>query len=201
MYIVGVTGGTGSGKTTFVNALLKSLDPNNISYISCDSYYNQNLGLTFEDRDKLNYDTPSAIDYDLLYNQIKKLKKGSNIFAPNYCFNSHKRLKKTTLIKPKRILVIEGILILNDHRLRNIIDMKIFLECSEMIRTKRRIKRDTEERGRNEEDVLRLFDERLNEMHEKYVEPIKKFCDIIIDSQKKVDLKKLIKVLNEEVNE
>ena len=201
MYIVGVTGGTGSGKTTFVNSLLKNLDSNNISLISCDSYYNQNLGLTFEDRDKLNYDTPSAIDFDLLYTQIKKLKGGFDIFAPNYCFNSHKRLKKRTLIKPKRILVIEGILILNDHRLRNIIDMKIFLECSESIRTKRRIIRDSKERGRNEEDVIRLFEEKLNEMHEKYVEPMKKFCDIIIDSQKKIDFNKLIKILNKEVNE
>ena len=201
MYIVGVTGGTGSGKTTFVNSLLNNLDSNNISCISCDSYYKHNLGLTFEDRDKLNYDTPSAIDFDLLYNQIKKLKEGFNIFTPTYCFSTHKRLKKTTLIKPKRILVIEGILILNDHKLRNIIDMKIFLECSERIRTKRRIKRDVEERGRNEEDVIRLFEERLNEMHEKYVEPIKKFCDIIIDSQKKVDFKKLIKILNKKVYE
>ena len=177
MFVIGITGGTGSGKTTIINRIIKETYDLDINFISSDSYYKDNSNLSFSERDKLNYDEPNAMDFDLLTSQIKDLKKGKSINIPVYCFNTHLRLKKTVTCHPSKILVIEGILILNDKKLREIIDYNIFLDCPKEIRMSRRISRDTEERGRKKNDIIDLFHNLLNEMHKKWVEPIKKHCD------------------------
>ena len=142
MYIIGVTGGTGSGKTTIINKITKESGIKEICYLSSDSYYKDNSKLEFEKRDKLNYDTPEAIDFNLLVNHISALKKGLEINVPNYCFSTHLRLKNTSLFSPKKILIIEGILILTNKELRESINYNIFLDCPRNIRFERRLKRD-----------------------------------------------------------
>ena len=201
MYIIGVTGGTGSGKTTIINKITQESGIKEICYLSSDSYYKDNSKLEFEKRDKLNYDTPEAIDFNLLINHISALKKGLEINVPNYCFSTHLRLKNTSLFSPKKILIIEGILILTNKELRESINYNIFLDCPRNIRFERRLKRDVSERDRNYEDVVNLFKNRLDSMHELYVEPVKKYCDLIIDSSYEADVSEIVKLIKVKYNE
>ena len=201
MYIIGVTGGTGSGKTTIINKITKESGIKEICYLSSDSYYKDNPRLVFEQRDKLNYDTPEAIDFNLLNNHISDLKKGLEINVPNYCFSTHLRLKNKRRFSPKKILIIEGILILTNKELRENINYNIFLDCPRDIRFKRRLKRDVNERDRNYEDVVNLFKNRLDSMHELYVEPVKKYCDLIIDSSYEADVSEIVKLIKVKYNE
>lgn len=201
MYIIGVTGGTGSGKTTIINKITKESGIKEICYLSSDSYYKDNSKLEFEKRDKLNYDTPEAIDFNLLINHISALKKGLEINVPNYCFSTHLRLKNTSLFFPKKILIIEGILILTNKELRESINYNIFLDCPRNIRFERRLKRDVSERNRNYEDVVNLFKNRLDSMHELYVEPVKKYCDLIIDTSYEADVSEIVKLIKEKYYE
>tara|TARA_B100000965_G_C19560046_1_gene744072 strand:- start:660 stop:1268 length:609 start_codon:yes stop_codon:yes gene_type:complete len=201
MYIIGVTGGTGSGKTTIINKITKESGIKEICYLSSDSYYKDNSKLEFEKRDKLNYDTPEAIDFNLLINHISALKKGLEINVPNYCFSTHLRLKNTSLFSPKKILIIEGILILTNKELRESINYNIFLDCPRNIRFERRLKRDVSERDRNYEDVVNLFKNRLDSMHELYVEPVKKYCDLIIDTSYEADVSEIVKLIKEKYYE
>jgi len=201
MYIIGVTGGTGSGKTTIINKITQESGIKEICYLSSDSYYKDNSKLEFEKRDKLNYDTPEAIDFNLLINHISALKKGLEINVPNYCFSTHLRLKNTSLFFPKKILIIEGILILTNKELRESINYNIFLDCPRNIRFERRLKRDVSERNRNYEDVVNLFKNRLDSMHELYVEPVKKYCDLIIDSSYEADVSEIVKLIKVKYNE
>ena len=201
MYIIGVTGGTGSGKTTIINKITKESGIKEICYLSSDSYYKDNSKLEFEKRDKLNYDTPEAIDFNLLINHISDLKKGLEINVPNYCFSTHLRLKNTSLFFPKKILIIEGILILTNKELRESINYNIFLDCPRNIRFERRLKRDVSERNRNYEDVVNLFKNRLDSMHELYVEPVKKYCDLIIDTSYEADVSEIVKLIKEKYYE
>ena len=201
MYIIGVTGGTGSGKTTIINKITKESGIKEICYLSSDSYYKDNSKLEFEKRDKLNYDTPEAIDFNLLVNHISALKKGLEINVPNYCFSTHLRLKNTSLFSPKKILIIEGILILTNKELRESINYNIFLDCPRNIRFERRLKRDVSERDRNYKDVVNLFKNRLDSMHELYVEPVKKYCDLIIDTSYEADVSEIVKLIKEKYYE
>jgi len=201
MYIIGVTGGTGSGKTTIINKITKESGIKEICYLSSDSYYKDNSKLEFEKRDKLNYDTPEAIDFNLLINHISALKKGLEINVPNYCFSTHLRLKNTSLFFPKKILIIEGILILTNKELRESINYNIFLDCPRNIRFERRLKRDVSERDRNYEDVVNLFKNRLDSMHELYVEPVKKYCNLIIDTSYEADVSEIVKLIKEKYYE
>ena len=201
MYIIGVTGGTGSGKTTIINKITKESGIKEICYLSSDSYYKDNSKLEFEKRDKLNYDTPEAIDFNLLVNHISALKKGLEINVPNYCFSTHLRLKNTSLFSPKKILIIEGILILTNKELRESINYNIFLDCPRNIRFERRLKRDVSERDRNYEDVVNLFKNRLDSMHELYVEPVKKYCNLIIDTSYEADVSEIVKLIKEKYYE
>lgn len=201
MYIIGVTGGTGSGKTTIINKITKESGIKEICYLSSDSYYKDNSKLEFEKRDKLNYDTPEAIDFNLLINHISALKKGLEINVPNYCFSTHLRLKNTSLFSPKKILIIEGILILTNKELRESINYNIFLDCPRNIRFERRLKRDVSERDRNYEDVVNLFKNRLDSMHELYVEPVKKYCNLIIDTSYEADVSEIVKLIKEKYYE
>jgi len=195
MFIIGITGGTGSGKTTIVNEVINLLDASEICLLSSDSYYKNNASLDFNQRDKLNYDIPEAIDFDLLNKHIDLLKQEININVPNYCFTTHLRLEKTTVVEPKKILIIEGILILTNKTLRDSINYSVFLDCPRDVRFQRRLDRDIKERGRNYNDVINLFETRLDIMHSEFVEPHKKFCDLILNTNENININPLINVI------
>jgi len=195
MFIVGITGGTGSGKTTIINEVNKLFDSSDICLLSSDSYYKNNANLDFSQRDKLNYDTPEAIDFNLLNKHIDLLKQGININVPNYCFTTHLRLENSTVLEPKKILIIEGILILTDKNLRESIDYSVFLDCPRDVRFQRRLERDIKERGRNYNDVVNLFETRLDYMHSKFVEPYKSKCDLILNTNENIDINPLVKFI------
>ena len=195
MFIIGITGGTGSGKTTIVNEVINLFDASEISLLSSDSYYKNNASLDFNQRDKLNYDIPEAIDFDLLNKHIDLLKQEININVPNYCFTTHLRLEKTTVVEPKKILIIEGILILTNKTLRDSINYSVFLDCPRDVRFQRRLERDIKERGRNYNDVINLFETRLDIMHSEFVEPHKKFCDLILNTNENININPLISVI------
>lgn len=192
MFIIGITGGTGSGKTTIVNEVINLFDASEICLLSSDSYYKNNASLDFNQRDKLNYDIPEAIDFDLLNKHIDLLKQEININVPNYCFTTHLRLEKTTVVEPKKILIIEGILILTNKTLRDSINYSVFLDCPRDVRFQRRLDRDIKERGRNYNDVINLFETRLDIMHSEFVEPHKKFCDLILNTNENININPLI---------
>ena len=195
MFIIGITGGTGSGKTTIVNDVINLFDASEICLLSSDSYYKNNASLDFNQRDKLNYDIPEAIDFDLLNKHIDLLKQEININVPNYCFTTHLRLEKTTVVEPKKILIIEGILILTNKTLRDSINYSVFLDCPRDVRFQRRLDRDIKERGRNYNDVINLFETRLDIMHSEFVEPHKKFCDLILNTNENININPLINVI------
>ena len=198
MLTIGITGGTGSGKTTILNQIKEKFNEEDIGFISQDSYYNDNGDLSFEEKNKINFDHPDAVDFELMINHLIDLKNGVNINQPIYSFFDHNRTEKTKTIESKKIMIVEGILILNNKKLRDLIDIKVFIESSVDLRFKRRLNRDISERGRSEEEVIELFNSRLNEMHKLYVEPMKKFCDIIITNNKKnlIEINPLIKIIN-----
>ena len=195
MFIIGITGGTGSGKTTIVNEVINLFDASEICLLSSDSYYKNNASLDFNQRDKLNYDIPEAIDFDLLNKHIDLLKQEININVPNYCFTTHLRLDKTTVVEPKKILIIEGILILTNKTLRDSINYSVFLDCPRDVRFQRRLDRDIKERGRNYNDVINLFETRLDIMHSEFVEPHKTFCDLILNTNENINISPLINVI------
>ena len=195
MFIIGITGGTGSGKTTIVNEVISLFDASEICLLSSDSYYKNNASLDFNQRDKLNYDIPEAIDFDLLNKHIDLLKQEININVPNYCFTTHLRLEKTTVLEPKKILIIEGILILTNKTLRDSINYSVFLDCPRDVRFQRRLDRDIKERGRNYNDVINLFETRLDIMHSEFVEPHKTFCDLILNTNENININPLINVI------
>ena len=195
MFIIGITGGTGSGKTTIVNEVINLFDASEICLLSSDSYYKNNASLDFNQRDKLNYDIPEAIDFDLLNKHIDLLKQEININVPNYCFTTHLRLEKTTVLEPKKILIIEGILILTNKTLRDSINYSVFLDCPRDVRFQRRLDRDIKERGRNYNDVINLFETRIDIMHSEFVEPHKKFCDLILNTNENININPLINVI------
>ena len=198
MLTIGLTGGTGSGKTTILNQIKEKFNEKDIGFISQDSYYNDNGDLSFEEKNKINFDHPNAVDFELMINHLIDLKNGVNINQPIYSFFDHNRTEKTKTIESKKIMIVEGILILNNKKLRDLIDIKVFIESSVDLRFKRRLNRDISERGRSEEEVIELFNNRLNEMHKLYVEPMKKFCDIIITNNKKnlIEINPLIEIIN-----
>ena len=195
MFFIGITGGTGSGKTTIVNEVINLFDASEICLLSSDSYYKNNASLDFNQRDKLNYDIPEAIDFDLLNKHIDLLKQEINIDVPNYCFTTHLRLEKTTVVEPKKILIIEGILILTNKTLRDNINYSVFLDCPRDVRFQRRLERDIKQRGRNYNDVVKLFETRLDIMHSEFVEPHKTFCDLILNTNENININPLINVI------
>ena len=182
MYLIGITGGTGCGKSTIVDKIICEISDTDICVLSQDSYYKDNSDLTFEQRDELNYDIPDALDFGLFYEHLKLLKNGSSINRPNYCFSNHLRTNDTTLILPKKIIIIEGILILSNVNIRNILNHRIFIDVKENIREQRRVERDFVERGRNKINTIQLFKELLHPMHNLHINPVKKYCDLILDN-------------------
>ena len=177
--IVGIAGGSASGKTTIVNNI-KELFQNDIELISHDNYYLSNDDKTMEERVKLNYDHPSSFDTDKMIEDVKKLKAGEVIYRPVYDYTKHTRAEEVVEVHPKKVIILEGILILEDPRLRDLMDIKVFVDTDADERLMRRILRDTQERGRTVESVLNQYVTTVKPMHEQFVEPSKKYADIII---------------------
>ena len=177
--IVGIAGGSASGKTTIVNNI-KELFKNDIELISHDNYYLSNDDKTMEESVKLNYDHPSSFDTDKMIEDVKKLKAGEVIYRPVYDYTQHTRAEEVVEVQPKKVIILEGILILEDPRLRDLMDIKVFVDTDADERLMRRILRDTQERGRTVESVLNQYVTTVKPMHEQFVEPSKKYADIII---------------------
>jgi uridine kinase len=184
MLIIGIAGGTGSGKTTFVNQLIKDLPTEEICIISQDSYYKATDNVSYDERKKINFDHPSAIDFSLIVQQLKTLKSGKKIEQPRYSFVTHNRTKDTLEKRPSKVVIVEGILIFNNKVLRDLIDIKIFIDTTTDERLIRRIRRDIAERGRDIDEVLDRYQNTLKPMHEEFIAPTKKFADIIIPNDK-----------------
>lgn len=178
--IIGVAGGTGSGKTTFAKRLLKMLDEHDAAIISHDYYYKDHSDLTFEERALLNYDHPNAFETQRLIEDLIKLKAGENVYIPRYSFEEHKRLPEYVLQEPKKIIIVEGILIFENKDLRDLMDMKLFVDADSDIRFIRRLLRDVKKRGRDLNSVVNQYTQTVKPMHDAFVEPSKKFADIAL---------------------
>lgn len=184
MLILGIAGGTGSGKTTVVDQILHELPAEEVTIISQDSYYKQNNDLSYADRCQINFDHPNAIDFELLVQHLLKLKDGQAIEQPIYSFATHNRIEDKLVTFPKRVIIVEGILIFTDKKLRDLFDIKIFVHADSDERLIRRLKRDMKERGRDMNEVLDRYQGTLKPMHQEFIEPTKNFADIIIPNDK-----------------
>lgn len=178
--LIGITGGTGSGKSTVANEIYKSFSEDCIAMIEQDSYYKDQSSLTFEERIKTNYDHPNAFDTQLLVEHLKKLLNGESIYKPIYDFKEHNRKYETVKVDPRDIVIVEGIMVLQDLELRNLLDIKIYVDTDDDVRIIRRILRDINERGRTIESVIIQYLEVVKPMHTQFIEPTKKYADIII---------------------
>lgn len=179
--IIGIAGGTGSGKSTFTNRL-KDEFGDEVAVVYHDNYYKRQDNLTFEERKKQNYDHPDAFETSLLIEHIGKLKNGESVLCPVYDYSQHNRSDETVRIEPRKIIIIEGILVLADPRLRELLDIKIFVEADADERILRRIVRDVKERGRDLDNIVQQYLTTVKPMHYMYVEPTKARADIIINS-------------------
>ncbi|MFM1525224.1 MULTISPECIES: uridine kinase [Helcococcus] len=177
--IIGVCGGSASGKTTIVDKLRKKYE-NDLVVLGHDFYYKAHNDLSFDQRADLNYDHPSAFDTDRLIEDVKKLKNGEEIYRPVYDYSIHNRSDEVVLVKPKPVIVVEGILILENKELRDMMDIKVFVEADADERILRRIQRDVIERGRTLESVITQYRDTVKIMHDTFIEPSKKYADIII---------------------
>ncbi|WP_333600199.1 uridine kinase [Flavobacterium sp.] len=184
MLIIGIAGGTGSGKTTVVHQIMNELPKTEVGVLSQDSYYKENNNLSFEERALVNFDHPRAIDFDLLVQHLKDLKEGKTIEQPVYSFITHNRTDDTIVTHPRKVIIVEGILILTNPELRDLFDVKIFVHADSDERLIRRLKRDIAERGRDMEEVLNRYQTTLKPMHQQFIEPTKAFADIIIPNDK-----------------
>lgn len=177
--VIGIAGGSGSGKTTLMKRLVERFG-DNVSVLSHDNYYKRHDELTFEERERLNYDEPEALDTSLLVYQLDQLRHNMAIDCPVYDFTLHNRSNDTIHVEPKRVIIVEGIMIFVDPDLRSLMDIKIFVDTDADIRLCRRIKRDVTKRGRSLESVINQYKETVKPMHEKYVEPSKKYADLVV---------------------
>lgn len=180
MIIIGIAGGSGSGKTTIAQSIQNKLGRENIEIISQDSYYRNHSSLPMEERETINYDHPDSFENDLLLKHLTQLKNRDDVHIPVYDFSSHSRSSNTVFVTAKPVVILEGILILADPKLRSIFDVKVFVDTDPDVRILRRAIRDTTERGRTLESIDRQYLSTVKPMHEAYVEPSKKFANIII---------------------
>ncbi len=180
MTIIGIAGGTGSGKTTVVRKIVEALPPHYVSVVPLDSYYNDTTEMTEEERHAINFDHPDAFDWKLLIKQVNELRKGNAIEQPTYSYLLCNRLPETVHVEPKPVIIIEGIMTLLNKKLRDMMDLKIFVDADSDERLIRNIQRDTVERGRDVKMVLDRYLDVLKPMHEQFIEPTKRYADVII---------------------
>ena len=180
MKIIGIAGGTGSGKTTVVKKIVEALPPHYVAAVPLDSYYNDTTGMTDEERHAINFDHPDAFDWKLLNRQVADLRAGKAIEQPTYSYLKCNREKETIHVEPKPVIIIEGIMTLLNKKLRDMMDLKVFVDCDSDERLIRNIQRDTIDRGRTVTMVMERYMEVLKPMHEQFIEPTKRFADIII---------------------
>ena len=179
--IIGIAGGTGSGKSTFTDKL-KSLFGEEITVIYHDNYYRAHDEIPFEERKAINYDHPDSLETELLLEHLKDLKAGKSVQCPVYDFSQHNRSKEFTEIKPSSIIILEGILIMADERIRDMLDIKVFVDADADERILRRVRRDMEERGRDLENIMEQYLTTVKPMHYLYIEPTRHYADIVINS-------------------
>lgn len=178
--IIGIAGGTGSGKTTVVKKIVEALPPNYVAVVPLDSYYNDTTGLTDEERKAINFDHPDAFDWKLLIEQVNELRHGRAVEQPTYSYLISNRLPETIHVEPKPVIIIEGIMTLINRKLRDMMDLKVFVDCDPDERLIRNIQRDTIDRGRTVSMVVDRYLKVLKPMHEQFIEPTKRHADIII---------------------
>lgn len=184
MLIIGIAGGTGSGKTTVVHQIMNELPDAEVGIISQDSYYKENKNMSYEERSNINFDHPRAIDFELLVTHLKELKQGNIINQPVYSFIKHNRTDDVIITHPRKVMIVEGILIFTNPELRDLFDIKVFVHADSDERLIRRLRRDISERGRDMEEVLSRYQHTLKPMHEQFIEPTKAYADIIIPNDK-----------------
>ncbi len=203
MLIIGIAGGTGSGKTTVVHQIMNELPETEVGIISQDSYYKANDHLNMDERALINFDHPRAIDFDLLCSDLKELRSGNSINQPVYSFVHHNRTDDYILTHPRKVMIVEGILILTNPELRSLFDIKIFVHADSDERLIRRLKRDIVERGRDMDEVLQRYQTTLKPMHEQFIEPSKAYSDIIIPNDKynTVAIDIVRTVINKKIND
>ena len=177
--VLGIAGGSGSGKTTLMKNLVQIFGEN-VTVLSHDNYYKRHDEMTYEERCLINYDEPAAFENALMVEHLRLLKSGQSILCPVYDYTVHNRSNETTLVVPKRVIIVEGILIFADEQLRDLMDIRIFVDTDADIRLCRRIKRDVNKRGRTLESVLMQYQQTVKPMHEKYVEPSKRFANLVV---------------------
>jgi uridine kinase len=180
MLIVGIAGGTGSGKTTVVKKLMQVFPDNQVVVMPQDAYYKDNGHITLEERQKINFDHPDSVEFSLLIDHLKQLRKGNSVNMPVYSYLTCLRSEETITIKPARVVLVEGILILSDKGLRDMLDIKVFVDADADDRLGRVIKRDIEERGRDVQMVLERYHKTVKPSHLQFIEPSKRYADIII---------------------
>ena len=177
--VVGIAGGSGSGKTTLMNNIVGRFEEK-ITVLSHDSYYKRHDDMTYEERCQLNYDEPAALETELMVQHLDLLRQGIAIDCPDYDFTVHNRSDKVIRVEPRKIIIVEGILIFENKELRDLMDIRIFVDTDADIRLCRRVKRDVNKRGRSLESVLQQYQETVKPMYEKYVEPSKKYAHILV---------------------
>lgn len=180
MIIIGIAGGTGSGKTTVVNKIMNIIPEDQMAVLGQDSYYKDNSKLSFEERQKINYDHPRSIDFELLIEHLRQLRQGKNIEEPIYSYITHSRTQDYKVVHPKDVIIVEGILVFTNEELRNLCDIKIFVHADADERLIRRMRRDIKERGRDIDEVLNRYETMLKPMHNQFIEPTMKYADIIV---------------------
>lgn len=202
MLIIGIAGGTGSGKTTVVKKLLQQFTKKEVAVINQDAYYFDSGHLSMEDRQKINFDHPSSIEFDLLVKHIKQLKQNESINEPIYSYITCTRSTETITVEPKHVIIVEGILLFTDKRVRELCDIKVFVDAEADDRLIRIIQRDMLERGRTAEQVLDRYGV-VKQMHEQFIEPTKKFADIIVPQggENKVAIKVLADTIKTKLRE
>jgi len=202
MLIIGIAGGTGCGKTTVVNQIINQLPNEEVGLISQDSYYNDLSHLSYEERSKINFDHPRAIDFDLLAAHLKALRIGQIIEQPVYSFSKHNRTKDIIKTHPMKVMIVEGILIMTNPKIREMFDIKIFVHADSDERLIRRLRRDINERGRDLEEVLNRYQTTLKPMHNQFIEPTKEYADIIIpnNTYNTVAIDIVRTIINEKIN-
>jgi len=200
--IILIGGGSASGKTFLINSIIKTIKSDEIVRLSLDDYYFDHSSLSLKEREKLNYDDPSSFDWELIFSDLFALKNGATIKKPVYDFVTHNRKKEFEIFKPKKIILVDGIMSLVKNEILHFADLKVFVYASGETRLKRRIERDTKERGRDKEGILKQYFDTVLPMHQKYIEPSKYNADIIINNSfnNNKSIKVLIPIIKELLN-